>query len=140
VLSQDQDRINNLLSEIRVLEGGLEELSARQSFVERVLLDTNRSIETIKGISSSSSEEVLVPVGAGVLLRSVPPKVDKVLVNVGANVVVEKSKDEAMTFMEGRAKELEESLATLISQRNQVAQRLDSDRRAAQTLLNGQGQ
>ena len=139
-MSSDQDRINNLLSEIRVLEGGLEELSARQSFVERVLLDTNRSIDTIKGISSSGSEEALVPVGAGVLLRSVPPNVDMVLVNIGANVVVEKSKDEAIAFMEGRAKELEESLTTLISQRNQVAQRLDSDRRAAQTLLNGQGQ
>jgi len=139
-LSNVQDRINNLLSEIRILEGGLEEISVRQNFLERVLVDTSRSIETIKGIDGASTEEVLVPVGAGTLLRSSPPKVDRVLVNIGANVVVEKSKDDATKFMEGRAKDLEESLAALISQRNQVAQRLDSDRRAAQDLLNRQGQ
>ena len=139
-MSNVQDRINNLLSEIRILEGGLEEISVRQNFLERVLVDTSRSIETIKGIDGASTEEVLVPVGAGTLLRSSPPKVDRVLVNIGANVVVEKSKDDATKFMEGRAKDLEESLAALISQRNQVAQRLDSDRRAAQDLLNRQGQ
>jgi len=136
----NDDKINSLLSEIRVLEEGLNELTVRQSFLERILVDTSRSIDTIKGIDSSSSEEVLVPVGAGVLLRSSPPRVDKVLVNVGANVVIEKSREDATKFMEGRAKELEESLAALISQRNQVAQRLDSDRRAAQALLSKQGQ
>lgn len=139
-MSNDEDRINNLVSEIRMLEGGLNEISARQNFLERILVDSRTSIETIKGIDSSSSEQVLIPVGAGVLLRSPPPKVDKVLVNIGANVVVEKSRDDATKFMEGRVKELEESLGALISQRNQVAQRLDSDRRAAQTILNRQGQ
>ena len=139
-MSNDEERINNLVSEIRVLEGGLNEISARQNFLERILIDTRTSIATIKGIDSSSSDEVLIPVGAGVLLRSTPPKVDKVLVNIGANVVVEKSREDATKFMEGRAKEVEESLASIISQRNQVAQRLDSDRRAAQTIINRQGQ
>jgi len=138
-LSNDEDKINNLVSEIRVLEGGLNEISARQNFLERILVDTKTSIATINGIYSSSSDEVLIPVGAGVLLRSTPPKVDKVLVNIGANVVVEKSRENATKFMEGRAKEVEESLASIISQRNQVAQRLDSDRMAAQTILNRQG-
>ncbi len=139
-MSNDEDKINNLVSEIRVLEGGLNEITARQNFLERILVDTRTSIATINGIDSSSSDEVLIPVGAGVLLRSTPPKVDKVLVNIGANVVVEKSREDATKFMEGRAKEVEESLASIISQRNQVAQRLDSDRRAAQTILNRQGQ
>ena len=139
-MSNDDEKINNLVSEIRMLESALNDISARQNFLERILIDTRTSIETVKGVSSSSSEEVLIPVGAGVLLRSVPPKVDKVLVNIGANVVVEKDREEAITFMEKRAKELEESLVTVVSQRNQVAQRLDSDRRAAQSLIDRQGQ
>jgi prefoldin alpha subunit len=139
-LSNAEDRINNLVSEIRMLEGGLNEISSRQNFLERILVDARTSIETIKGLGSTTAEDVLIPVGAGVLLRSVPPKVDKVLVNIGANVVVEKGREEATKFMEGRVKDLEESLVALVSQRNQVAQRLDSDRRAAQTLINGQGQ
>jgi prefoldin alpha subunit len=139
-LSSDEDRVNNLVAEIRMLEGALNEISARQNLLERILVDTRTSIETIKGISSTSSEDVLIPVGAGVLLRSIPPKVDRVLINIGANVVVEKDREDATQFMEKRAKELEESLGAIITQRNQVAQRLDSDRRAAQTILNRQGQ
>ena len=139
-MSNAEDRINNLVSEIRMLEGALNEISSRQNFLERILVDARTSIETIKGLGSTTAEDVLIPVGAGVLLRSVPPNVDKVLVNIGANVVVEKGREEATKFMEGRVKDLEESLVALVSQRNQVAQRLDSDRRAAQTLINGQGQ
>lgn len=139
-MSSDDERINNLVAEIRVLEGALNEIATRQNFLERILIDSRTAVETIKGVDSTSSDEVLVPVGAGVLLRSVPPKVDKVLVNIGANVVVEKSRDEATKFMESRAKDLEESLGALISQRNQVSQRLDADRRAVQTLINKQGQ
>jgi len=139
-LSSDEDRINNLVSEMRILEGALSELSSRQNLLERILVDTNTSIETIKGIDPASSEEVLIPIGARLMLRSSPPKVDKVLVNIGANVVVEKAREDATKFMEGRAKEIEESLVALISQRNHVAQRLESDRRAAQTIINKQGQ
>ena len=139
-MSSDEDRINNLVSEMRILEGALSELSSRQNLLERILVDTNTSIETIKGIDPASSEEVLIPIGARLMLRSSPPKVDKVLVNIGANVVVEKAREDATKFMEGRAKEIEESLVALISQRNHVAQRLESDRRAAQTIINKQGQ
>ena len=138
-MSNEEDRINNLVAEIRMLEGAMNEISQRQNFLERIIVDSRTAVETIKGIDSANSEEALIPVGAGVLLRSVPPKVDRVLVNIGANVVVEKSKEDATSFMEARAKELEESLVSLISQRNQVGQRLDSDRRALQSLVNRQG-
>ena len=139
-MSSDEERINNLVAEIRMLEGALNEVTARQNFLERVLIDSRTSIDTINGIDSSSSEEILLPVGAGMVLRSSPPKVDRVLVNIGANVLVEKSKEDAVNFMEKRVKDLEESLTSVASQRNQIAQRLDSDRRAAQSILNRQGQ
>lgn len=123
-----------------MLEGALNELAARQNLLERMLIESRTSVDTMRGLDSSSSEEVLIPVGGGILLRSVPPKLDKVLVNIGANVMVEKSREEATSIMEKRAQELEENLMALVSQRNQIAERLDKDRRALQTLLNRQGQ
>ncbi len=94
----------------------------------------------MKGLSSSSTEEVLVPVGGGILLRASPPKTDKVLLNIGANVVVEKTREDATKFMEARANDLEQDISSIASQRNQIAQRLDSDQRALQSLLSRQGQ
>jgi prefoldin alpha subunit len=139
-LSNEEERINNLVGEIRVLESTFEELSGRQNLLERILIETRSSLDTLAGLASTKTEEVLIPVGGGILIRAIPPKTEKVLLNVGANVVVEKSRDYASKFMEGRANELEESIVAIASQRNQIAQRLESDRRALQTIVNRQGQ
>jgi len=134
--------MNNLVAEIRVLEGTFNDLSARQNLLERILIETRTSLETLAGLGSTKTEEVLVPVGGGILLRSSPPLTDTVLLNVGANVVLEKTREFATKFLETRATEVEESVVALANQRNQIAQRLDSDRRALQEILNraGQGQ
>ena len=89
-------------------------MTNRQGILERMLIESRASLETIKDIGSATTDEVLIPVGAGVLLRASPPKADKVLVGIGANVVVEKTKEEAEKMLEGRAKELEESIIAIL--------------------------
>src|ERR1700693_1507900 len=101
--------MNRLIAESRMLESTFNELTNRQGMLERMLIESRSSLETIKGIASAATDEVLVPVGAGVLLRGSPPKADKVLMSIGANVVVEKTKEEAEKMLEGRAKQIEEN-------------------------------
>jgi len=137
-LSSEEERMNRLLVESRLLESTFNELTNRQGVLERMLIESRASLDTIRDIGSASTEEVLIPVGAGVLLRSSPPQADKVLVSVGANVVIEKSKEEAEKMLEGRAKEIEENIISILSQRNQIAQRLDADRTALQALIDRQ--
>jgi prefoldin alpha subunit len=136
-LSSEEERMNRLIIESRMLESTFNELTNRQSILERMLIESRASLETIKDIDSASTE-VLIPVGAGVLLRASPPKADKVLVGIGANVVIEKTRDAAEKILEGRSKELEESIVTVLSQRNQIAQRLEADRRALQAYVDRQ--
>ena len=139
-MSSEEERMNRLVIESRMLESTFNELTNRQGILERMLIESRASLETIKEIDSAATDEVLIPVGAGVLLRASPPKADKVLVSIGANVVVEKTKDAAEKILEGRSKELEENIVTILSQRNQIAQRLESDRRALQTYIDRQEQ
>ncbi len=137
-MSSEEERMNRLLVESRMLESTFNELTNRQGMLERILIESRSSLETIKGIASASADEVLVPIGAGVLLRGSPPKADKVLLSIGANVVVEKTKEEAEKTLEARAKEIEENIITLLSQRNQIAQRLEVDRRTLQAFIDRQ--
>jgi len=139
-LSKEDETIANLVAEIRILESTFNELSSRQNILERFLIESRASLDTVKGLSASSSQEVLIPVGGGVLLRASPPSTDKVLLNIGANVVVEKTRDEATKFIEARIGEFEGDIEAVASQRGQIAQRLDSDRRALQSYVNTQGQ
>jgi prefoldin alpha subunit len=139
-LSSEEERMNRLLLESRMLESTFNELTNRQGMLERMLIESRASLDTIKQIGSASTEEVLIPVGAGALLRATPPKADKVLMSIGANVVVEKSKEEAEKLLEGRSKELEENIISILNQRNQIAQRLEADRRTLQAFIDRQEQ
>jgi prefoldin alpha subunit len=139
-LSSEEERMNKLLLESRLLESTFTELTNRQGMLERMLIESRASLETIRQIGSASTDEVLVPVGAGVLMRGSPPKSDKVLMSIGASVVVEKSKEDAEKMLESRAKELEENIIAILTQRNQIAQRLDVDRRTLQAYLDRQEQ
>ena len=138
-MSSEEDRMNRLLLESRMLESTFNELTNRQGMLERMLIESRASLDTVRQ-AGSATEEVLIPVGAGVLLRASPPKADKVLVGIGASVVVEKTKEEAEKILEARAKELEESIIAILNQRNQIAQRLEADRRTLQAFIDRQEQ
>jgi prefoldin alpha subunit len=138
-LSSEEERMNRLLLETRMLESTFNEFTNRQGLLERMLIESRASLDTIKEIGSTT-DEVLIPVGAGVLLRGSPPKSDKVLVSIGASVVIEKTKAEAEKMLEERSKELEQNIMTILSQRNQIAARLEADRRTLQAFVDRQEQ
>ncbi|MDA4128769.1 MAG: prefoldin subunit alpha [Thaumarchaeota archaeon] len=131
----EEERVNSVVVEIRMLEGTYNELSVRQNLLERALIEGRSALEAIKTLSDSKPEEVLIPVGGGALVRSPPPDVSRVLVNVGANLVIEKTREEATAFLEERVKEIEKSIVAILSQRNQIAERLDLDRQALQSMI-----
>lgn len=122
-----EDSVNALLMEIRILESTYNELTSRENLLERALLESRAALDSIKGLSDHSPE-VLTQIGAGAMLRSQPPSTDKVLISVGANVVVEKTKEEAVAMLEERSRDVEKTIVSVIQQRNEIAQRLASDR------------
>jgi len=131
----DEEKVNSIVMEIRILEGTFNELSARQNMLERALLEGRAALEAIKGLAEAKGAEVLTQIGGGVLVRSSPPSVDRVLVNVGANTVIEKSREEALAILESRSRELETTVLSIQSQRNEIAERLEMDRQYLQALI-----
>ena len=121
------------------MESTFNELTARQNLLERALLENKAALEALKELGERKPEEVLLQIGGGALVKSVPPSADRVLVNVGSSVVVEKPRDEAMVLLESRSKQAEQSIMSLLGQRNEIAQRLESDKQVLQNLL-AQGQ
>lgn len=129
-----EETANALVVEIRVLEGTYNEYTARQNLLERALLESRAALESIKGLDGQS-KEVLTQIGGGAMLRSPPPSTDKVLLNIGANVVIEKPKEEAVAMLEARSREVEKTIVTLAGQRNEIAERLNADRDLLNNLV-----
>jgi prefoldin alpha subunit len=136
----EEETINALLVEIRVLESTYNELSARQSLLERALVENRAALDALNGLGDKPSEEVLMQIGGGAMLRSPPPSTDKVLVSIGANIVIEKPKAEAVVLLEGRSRDAEKTVMSIAAQRNGLAQRLDSDRQALNSFVSRQSE
>lgn len=133
--ASDEDKVNNLVVEVRVLESTYNELSARQNLLERALLENRSALDAIKGLSGKGTGEVLTQIGGGAMVRSPKPSVDKVLVNIGASIVIEKTREEALAVLETRAKEVEHSIVSILGQRNEIAERLQADQQLLQTIV-----
>ena len=136
----DEDKVNNLIVEVRVLESTYNELTSRQNLLERALIENRAALDAIKGLSEKKVGEVLTQIGAGAMVRSPPPDVSKVLVSVGADVVLEKSRAEALAIIEERQKEVEKSIVSIVGQREEIKQRLESDQEVLQTIVNSSRQ
>jgi len=74
------------------------------------------------------------------MLRSPPPDVENVLVSVGADVVLEKTREEALAIIEERQKEVEKSIMSVVGQREELKQRLEADQEVLQALVSSAGQ
>jgi len=136
----DDDKLNNLVVEVRVLESTYNELTSRQSILERALIENRAALDSIKGLGDNKAGEVLTQIGGGAMLRSPPPDVDKVLVSVGANVVLEKPREEALAIIEERQKEVERSIVSIVGQRDEIKQRLEADQELLQRLATSAAQ
>jgi len=53
------------------------------------------------------------------------PPIKKLMVNLGAGVAVEKSRDDALNYVESRIKEYEVAARQLEAQRQELAKRMD---------------
>jgi prefoldin alpha subunit len=130
-----EETVNALVVEIRVLESTYNELTARQNLLERALLESRAALDSIKGLDGQPPAEVLTQIGGGAMLRSQPPSTDNVLVSIGSGVVIEKPKEEAVAMLEERSRDVEKTIVSLIGQRNEIAERLNSDREVLNNLV-----
>ena len=129
------ETVNALLVEVRVLESTYNELTARQNLLERALLESRAALDSIKGLTGEPPSEVLAQIGGGAMLRAKPPSTDHVLLSIGSNVVIEKPKEEAVAMLEERSRDVEKTIVSIIGQRNEIAERLNSDRELLNNLV-----
>jgi prefoldin alpha subunit len=130
-----EETMNALVVEARLLETTYNELTARQNLLERALLESRAALDSIKGLGEAPPPEVLTQIGGGAMLRSQPPATDRVLVSIGASIVIEKPKDEAVAMLEERSRDVEKTIVSIIGQRNEIAERLNADRELLNSLV-----
>lgn len=123
-----QEEIQRLVLELRVLESYYNELTSRETLVARAMLDNRATMDALKSIPQGSDSEILVPLGAGVLMKVGSPTADRLLLNIGAGVVVEKSKEDTLRYLSERSGELEAALSNISTQKVELANKINAYR------------
>lgn len=131
----DEEKIQALVSQMKIYEAYLNDIIARENTIGRLIEEGNLAIEAIRSISGQDSVSTLMPVGIGVYMHTSTSPNDKLLINIGAGVAIEKSKDEAITYVESRIKEMEVALRSMLAQKQELASRMEQTRGEVNAIL-----
>ncbi len=121
-----------------MLEGYFGEINTRESLLARAIVESRAALEAIRSFPSNETSDVLVPIGGGVFIEVSAKPPDKLLVSIGADVMIEKTKDGAVSFLEERIKELENAISNLEGQKAELAKRIESNRAIISSILEKQ--
>ena len=130
-----EQRINELVQHSRTLELYLNEVLERESTVTKLIEEARLASYALQNISVDKENEALMPIGIGVYLKTNIPSIDKLLVNVGAGVTIEKTREDTLNYIEARIKEFEIGLNQLGDQKKQITSQLEQIQQQVNSML-----
>ncbi|WP_394298770.1 prefoldin subunit alpha [Methanoculleus sediminis] len=124
----------------------IELMTQQLSMIEQQRLEGTAAIETLRALQENADGAVLLPIGGGAYLRVKVLDAGHVLVNIGADVSVERATADAVEYLEDRITELEAlakkvagSVEQLQGQATEISRRLEAAYRGARQAQAGQG-
>ncbi|MGD1837669.1 MAG: prefoldin subunit alpha [Nitrososphaeraceae archaeon] len=130
-----EQRINEMAQQSRNLELYLNEIAGREATVARLLEEARLASNALQNINSNNETESLMPIGTGVFIKANIPQITKLLVNVGAGVTLEKTKEDTLNYIESRIKEFELALTQLTQQKQQITNQLEQIQHQINSML-----
>lgn len=126
--------VEQLYAETQIMEEMAVRLNADMRRAAAAVEEASAAVSAIKSLRDGQESEVLLQLGMGAMLRARLPSVESIPVDVGAGVVIEKSPDAAINYLEIRIKELKVSLEEMAARRDQVVGSVEQKRRRLEEL------
>ncbi|HWP78602.1 MAG TPA: prefoldin subunit alpha [Candidatus Nitrosotenuis sp.] len=130
-----EEQAQQFLYQMQVLESYVASLEQKEAAIMNFLREAMASIDSIKGISQNPQADSLIPVGLGTYVKAKISEDPKVLLNIGAGIVVEKDHDSAINHLESRIKELQVALNDTVAQKHEALMRLEQLKEQMNTFL-----
>jgi prefoldin alpha subunit len=128
----DQRELETLQYYLKEYGQQAEIFAGQMELMENGRMEAIAAIEALDALGASDDGTVLLQVGGGASLRAKVLEPEKVLLNIGAEVIVEKTNADAQEYLKDRITEMEasqkkvaETLNRLRSQMNDIAKRIE---------------
>jgi prefoldin alpha subunit len=134
--NSSQEELRKLSNELHYYEQTAEALQQRITMLNTALADLTYANTTLEGLEQEKENaEMLVPIGGSSYVQVKLANPDKIIVNLGAGVSVEKSLTDAKTTIKERLDELTKTLQSAQTQFNQIIEYINSGQRRIENLL-----
>jgi len=120
-----EEQAQQLMQQMQMLETYFSDLSQREGTFLNVLREATAAIESIQSLNQKSESETLVPIGMGTYVPTKISSSNKIILNIGAGVALEKDFPSAINYLEARIKEIEIALQDTSAKKQDAANRLE---------------
>lgn len=118
---KDEKEKQSRLIELKLLEGQLQKMQEQRIEISTKILEVEAAKETLKEIGNlKEKNEIMFPVGGGVLVKAAIIDKNKVLINAGAGVSIKKSLEDALSELEKQGELMSNMLRNLEREMDQV--------------------
>jgi prefoldin alpha subunit len=130
-----EEQAHQLMQQMQMLETYFTDLSQREGTLLNVLREAISAIDSIKSLQQKPDSASLVPIGMGTYLQTKISANDKIIMNIGAGIAVEKTYDSAINYLEARIKEIEIALQDTSAKKQDVIARLEHGKEQMNQLM-----
>lgn len=115
------DEMQEKFMEFQMLQKHIEHIQEQVTVLQQQLLELDISAKAIEEIGTAKEgNEILAPVANGIFVKTRVENVEQMVVNVGSNVMVERTPTEVV----GLLKEQQEKIRTKVGEANELLQEL----------------
>jgi prefoldin alpha subunit len=130
-----EEQTQQLLYQMQMLEGYFSELIQKEEAIISLFREASSAVVSLKAIDNKTDSETLVPMGLGTFVKTKLIPNQKLILNVGAGVAIEKDQNYAINFLESRLKEMQVALQEIGGQKQQVSASLEQGKQQMNQLL-----
>ncbi len=135
-----EERAQQLMQQMQMLETYFADLSQREGTLYGVLREATAAIESIKSLNKKSDSDTLVPVGMGTFVKTKISSNDKIVLNIGAGISIEKDAESAINYLEARIKEVEVAIQDTAAKKHDAAAQLEQGKSQINQLIQSDSQ
>jgi len=121
-----EEVIRKLSAEYLLLRNAFQNLQRKAELLNRILSDIDNTLASLENIKNLKEEHsIIFSLGSSVYVKGKITSFDRILVDVGSGVVMEKSIDDAIEYLRERQRDLQLELRTTLIQIRQISSRME---------------
>jgi len=129
-LMASEEEMNRMANELQLQQAKGEAIRQQMQQMQSSLMEIGAAIDTIENIGKAKGD-ALVPIGAGIYISCPKPNPERVVMNAGANVLVQKKPDEAVKLLKERQKKITDAMDTMQKEMGAVVREIEALTNAA---------